>query len=333
MRAHGPDPAPATPAARRPGRRLATAVATLALLAAACSSSSSGAARPAKTTSTTTTGAPAAGGATGPSAAQAALVAARPYSLHEPPRAADPAPLVVLLHGYGASGAAQEAYFKLAPATDARRMLFVALDGTMNALQKRFWNATDACCAGPATAGVDDSAYISAVIADIEAHHRVDPRRIYLVGHSKGGFMSYRMACDHADVIAAFVSVEAATYDDPGKCAPSGSVAMLEIHGTGDRTIPYGGGAIRGVPYPGAKETVRTWARYDGCRLQPDRPAPAPHAIEVDLPPATVTSYSADCRGNGHAELWTQPDGVHIPRLDPTFATQLIDFLLAHPKR
>jgi hypothetical protein len=46
-----------------------------------------------------------------------------------------------------------------------------------------------------------------------------------------------------------------------------------------------------------------------------------------------VTAYSTGCTGNGHAELWTQPDGVHIPQLAPDFADQVIAFLLAHPKR
>jgi polyhydroxybutyrate depolymerase len=339
-----PTAPPATTSARLARPRLLVLVAALVALAAACSGSSSAADRGPRSsttssthaastsTSVATTGTAADAATRPPTAAEAALVAARPYTLHTPPQAKDPAPLVVLLHGYGASGAAQAAYLKLAAATDAQGMLLAIPDGTPNALQKRFWNATDACCAGRRT-DVDDSAYLRAIVADVAAGHAVDPKRVYFVGHSNGGFMSYRMACDHADVVAAVVSLEAATWDDATKCRPSQSVAVLEIHGTGDRLIRYDGGTNIGRRYPGAEQTVRTWARSDGCSLTPDDPAPAAHAIEVGRPPATVTAYSTGCRGNGHAELWTQAGGVHIPPLDPTFATQVVTFLLAHPKQ
>jgi polyhydroxybutyrate depolymerase len=336
---------PAPPATRptRPARsRLAGTVVVLAALTAGCSGSSNAADRASPSTTTTSgaAGATAAGPDAAvadapsrpPTAAEAALVAARPYTLHEPPQAKNPAPLVVLLHGYGATGATQAAYLKLAAATDAQGMLLAIPDGTLNALRKRFWNATDACCAGRRT-DVDDSAYLRAIVADVAAHHAVDPKRVYFVGHSNGGFMSYRMACDHADVVAAIVSLEAATWADTAKCRPTQSVAVLEIHGTADQLIKYDGGAITGKRYPGAQQTVKTWARYDGCSLTPDDPETAAHALELGLPPATVTAYSKDCRGNGHAELWTQADGVHVPALDPTFATQVVAFLLAHPKR
>jgi polyhydroxybutyrate depolymerase len=318
-------------------------VGAVVALTAACSGSSSAADRAPRSTTTTsgastptevsgTTGTAADTATRPPTEAEAALVAARPYTLHEPPQAKDPAPLVVLLHGYGASGATQAAYLNFAPATDAAGMLLAIPDGTPNALEKRFWNATDACCAGRRT-DVDDSSYLRAIVADVAAHHAVDPLRVYFVGHSNGGFMSYRMACDHADVVAAIVSLEAATWADTAKCRPSQSVAVLEIHGTGDQLIKYDGGANSGRRYPGAEQTVKTWARYDGCSLTPDDPEPAPHALEVGRPPATVTAYTKDCRGNGHAELWTQPNGVHIPALDSTFSTQVVAFLLAHPKQ
>src|SRR6478609_4019029 len=320
---------------------VATVLAAVVVLASACSSSSGAADRtPRSTTTTASPGVashrapdtPADVATRPPTAEEAALVAARPYTLHVPPQAKDPAPLVVVLHGYGATGATQAAYLGITPATDAQGMLLVTADGTLNAIQKRFWNATDACCAGRRT-DVDDSAYLRAVIADVAAHHAIDPKRIYFVGHSNGGFMSYRMACDHADVVAAIVSLEAATWADAARCKPATAVSVLEIHGTADETIAYDGADIGGRTFPGAKKTVETWARYDGCRLTPDTPAPAPHAIEQDLPPATVTAYSTGCTGNGHAELWTQPDGVHIPQLAPDFADQVIAFLLAHPKR
>lgn len=300
----------------------------LAVLAAACSGSSSRASTPTSTTatpSTTATG--------GPTAAQAALVAARPFTVHEPPGvgAATPKPLLILLHGYGVTGAIQEAYLKLTPATDAHGMLFVHLDGTLNGQQSRFWNATDACCGS--NSGVDDSAYITAVIADVSAHYKVDPHRVFIVGHSNGGFMSYRMACDHSDQIAAIVSIEGATWSDPSRCKPTQAVATLEVHGLADQTIKYDGGGIANARYPGAKTTVQAWARYDGCTLTADRPATPPHAIVAQLPPATVLSYSKGCRTNGHAELWTQPGGVHIPVFGPMFPDQVVTFLLAHPKR
>ena len=304
-------------------------VLALALLATACGGSSSPAATPTSTapaTSTTTA-------AAGPTSTQAALVAARPFTVHEPPgvSAAAPKPLLILLHGYGASGAIQEAYFKLTPATDAHAMLYVHLDGTLNGEGKRFWNATDACCGFRST--VDDSAYITAVVADVTAHFKVDQSRVFIVGHSNGGFMSYRMACDHSDKIAAIVSVEGATWSDPSRCKPTHAVATLEVHGLADQTIKYDGGGIATAKYPGAMTTVQAWARNDGCTLTADSPAAAPHAIVAQLPPATVLSFSKGCKRNGHAELWTQPGGVHIPAFGPTFPDQVVTFLLAHPKR
>lgn len=305
-------------------------VAALLVLATACSSSSGSKAAPATSSSTkattTTT-------ASGPTAAQAALVAARPVEVHTPPdlSPSKPAPLLILLHGYGASGGVQDAYLKLTAVADAHGMLYVHPDGTLNPLDKRYWNATDACC-GPSST-VDDSAYITAIIADVKSHYSVDPKRVFIIGHSNGGFMAFRMACDHADEIAAIVSFEAATWADPSKCTPSEAVSVLAIHGTADQTIKYDGDAIGGAAYPSATKTVQTWARYDGCKPTPDPNVTTTHDLEDQRPPATVTSYSSGCKPNGHVELWTQPDGVHIPVLSPTFSEQLVQFLLAHPKR
>lgn len=224
------------------------------------------------------------------------------------PGAIDFSPRLILLHGYGASGAIQETYLKLTPATNAHGMLYVHLDGTLNAQDRRFWNATDACCGY--RSGVDDSAYITAVIAEVNARYKVDPRRVFIVGHSNGGFTAYRMACDHADEIAAIVSIEGATWANPSRCKPTQAVATLEVHGTADQTITYSGSTIASARYPGALTTVETWARYDSCDPKADHPATPPHAIVEQLPPATVRSYSTHCDGNRHAELWTQPGGT-----------------------
>ena len=49
---------------------------------------------------------------------------------------------------------------------------------------------------------VDDSGYVRQIIMTIQGIYKIDPRRIYVTGHSNGGYMSHRMACDHSDLIA-----------------------------------------------------------------------------------------------------------------------------------
>lgn len=284
------------------------------------------------TTSATTTSATTTTSPTQPTTTIADPFAQRPFEVFTPSSysAETPTPLVVLLHGFGADGAAQEAYFRLQPAAEAQGFLAVHPDGTINAIGKQFWNATDACCGFGTT--VDDSAYLIALIEKVQADFNVDPKRIYLVGHSNGGFMSYRMACDHADKIAAIVSLAGATFMDTAQCDPSEPVSVLQIHGTADATIPYEGGTIYGHDHPGARETVADWATYDRCGATT---TDSTTALDLDssIDGAESTAFSFDgCAQGSAVELWTIPGGPHVPPLSATFAASIVGFLLAHPK-
>ena len=184
---------------------------------------------------------------------------------------------------------------------------------------------------------MDDSSYLSGVITEIEGRYDVDPKRVFFVGHSNGAFMAYRMACDHADQIAAIVSFEGAMWSDPTKCTPSDAVSVAEIHGTADTTIDYDGGSIpqvepslREVTYPGATTTVSDWVTFDGCASTADTSSP-PLDIVTNAQ-TTVTRYASGCREGSDAELWTVPGGTHTPTLGTSFGSDVIDFLFAHPK-
>jgi polyhydroxybutyrate depolymerase len=262
-------------------------------------------------------------------------LAGRPFDVVVPSsyRASTPAGLIVVLHGYTASGAAIRTYFNLQDESEKRGLLAVYPDGTKDRNGARFWNATDACC-NFADSPVDDSAYLLAIIDNVQEHYNIDPKRIWLAGHSNGGFMSYRMACEHADRIAAIVSLAGATFADAAVCKPTQPVSILQIHGDADHVIDYTGGQIAGHPFPAAIGTVTTWAAYDGCRATPEVNTPD---LDIDLesalpgPETRITSF-AGCRTGGGVELWTIEGGAHSPALSPDFPKRIVDFLYAHPK-
>jgi polyhydroxybutyrate depolymerase len=259
--------------------------------------------------------------------------AGRPYGLKVPAGydGHHPVPLVVLLHGYGSNGAEQAAYFGLLTEADTAGFLLAYPDGTRDRFSRRFWNATDACC-DFFRSGVDDVAYLDAVINEVSAKYPVDPARIYVVGHSNGAFMSHRYGCDRAARVAAIVTLAGMQWKDPGKCPAGSPVSVLHVHGRNDMTIDYQGGATPEGIYPGAVETVDDWAAKDGChgslavtgrRLDLDGSIPGDETDE--------TTWSG-CPSGVSVTLWTIEGGGHVPVFNGNWAPAIWDFLAAHPK-
>lgn len=257
----------------------------------------------------------------------------RPFQLHIPAtyRAGAPTPLVVLLHGYGASGAVQESYFKLVPESDRRGFLYANPDGTVDPSGRHFWNATETCC-NRYNSTVDDSGYISDLIRLVQASYG-EGGPVFLVGHSNGAYMSYRMACEHADQIEAIASLAGATFYDASRCKPSRPVSILQIHGDADTTVPIDGSDSRQLP--SAATTIADWLGYDGCATTPNTGA-APIDLDTSLAGAetTISTYRQGCRDASTVELWRIHGGTHVPKLSPDYARRVIDWLFAQaPKR
>ena len=264
------------------------------------------------------------------------LVAARPYNFHVPTGydKSKPTPLVILLHGYSASGAVQEAYFKLTPVSDAHTFLYAYPDGTIDSSGNRFWNATDACCnffGSP----VDDVAYLNAIIDDVERKYNVDTKRVYLVGHSNGGFMSHRMACDASPRIAALVALAGDNWKDMSKCNPTSPVAALQVHGTLDTTVQYGGGdgvVVGAPPYPSAHDSIATWAVRNGC---PGDLAATGVTLDLDsVLPGNETRVEgwSGCPKGIDVQLWSIQGAGHIPNFNSSWGESVWGFFSAHPK-
>ena len=262
------------------------------------------------------------------------LVAARPYQVVAP-SPLDPQrayPVVLVLHGLGGRRERIEGYYQLDPLAQELGFLVAYPEGTEEvrkahfwSRRRRFWNATDACC-DFWNSGVDDVAYLDAVIDDLNAHYRIDPKRIFVVGLSNGGYMAHRYACDRAGRVAAIVSQAGAMWRDQGRCKPSEPVAVLQIHGTDDNLVPYDGLA---------HGAVAVWAAADKCGPTPETSGPAIDLIQDEdsaYPGGAETTIEkwTGCRG---VELWTMRGGRHVPRPhQPFWARTIYAWLAAHPK-
>ena len=264
----------------------------------------------------------------------------RPVTVHVPPSydPNKPAPLLILLHGYGGEGRDIDTYWAIAQAADEAGYVYAAPDGTRDGNGDRFWNATDACC-NFEHANVDDVAYLSGVIAEIQDKLAIDATRIAVAGHSNGGFMSYRMACDRADVVSAIVSLAGATFADRADCMPSEPVSAVQVHGTSDAVVRFDGGDTligSSARYPGAVTTARSWATYDGCGTKPSTLAEKVDvdAVIFDAGGRAETSIKewSGCDAGSAVQLWTIPTGGHGPNLTPAFADAVLRFLGEHPK-
>jgi polyhydroxybutyrate depolymerase len=255
----------------------------------------------------------------------------RPFKLFVPStyNASFQAPLILALHGYSQSGAKFEKYLNLTPIAEVRGILYVAPDGSADKLGTRFWNATPECCDFHSPK-VNDDSYLMSIIDEVSKKYAVDPERIYVIGHSNGGFMANRMACMHADVFAAAVSLAGGIFEKTSLCKPTTPISVLEIWGTKD--VTYKSNHIMGKYIPGAAKTAAIWAAIDHCSK-----TMLVMSGKLDLdsklkgPETTVGQYS-ECSGNADVEFWSIAGADHVPKLSNNFTADVVDFLLAHPK-
>ena len=251
-----------------------------------------------------------------------------------------PAPLIVLLHGYSRTGLYIDPAWRISELADTYGFLMIAPVGEQEAegSGSRFWNASDACCNFYGS-DVDHSGYIRDLIELVQARYNVDPARVYVTGHSNGGFMSYRMAYEHSDVVAAIASLAGANHFEE-RDPPPFPVHVLQIHGTDDTTIRYRGGRLNrglgdgsdGNRYPSALASVTRWAEYNGCERT--RASRETRDLDASLPghETGVMKMNVGCTDGGSAELWTIADGAHSPVYSETWGEQIVEWLLAHPK-
>jgi len=185
----------------------------------------------------------------------------RTYILYIPASysAANPAPLVFNFHGYTSSASAQILYGEFRPIADTAGFLLVVPQGTIDGQGNTYWNSGWG-------GAVDDLGFTEALLDDLSATYNINQDRVYSTGMSNGGFMSYYLACNLSDRIAAIASVTGAmTKGTPATCNPQHPTPILEIHGDADGTVAYLGGTVNESTQAG----LDYWINFNNANSSP----------------------------------------------------------------
>lgn len=190
----------------------------------------------------------------------------RSYIVHVPPKydANQPTPMVMVLHGAGMNAGMMAAMSGMNTKSDAAGFVVVYPNGTgVGPLQT--WNA-GGLRGKISEKRPDDVKYLRQVIDDVASVVNVDRNRVFATGLSNGGMMSYRMAIEMPDQIAAIAPVAGTmTCAEAELVRP---VAVMHFHGTSDTIVPYAGpgkGATGFMTFESVDETIAMWCRMNGC--------------------------------------------------------------------
>ena len=234
-------------------------------------------------------------------------------------------PLILSLHGFTSNGRGQAGFFPLADLAEKYGFLYCFPSGL-----DRSWNATNACCDW--TNKNDDSTYLSNLILWAQKEYSIDKKRVYLTGLSNGGFMSYRMAQDHADLVTAIAPFAGVGYKKWPK-QPSEPVSVLHVHGTKDSTIKWKGGSIGLRAYPSAEQNFENWRKFNKCEKEIDA-----SKEKIDLARKVAGSETSVKRftnkdGSVVSELWRVENGGHVTPPSPAARERIVKWLLARSKK
>jgi polyhydroxybutyrate depolymerase len=237
-------------------------------------------------------------------------------------------PLVLSLHGYTSNAAEQQGYTGWNDVAERESFILVYPQATGDPTR---WYAYHAAYTYTGQPNTDDVQFIRDLLAQLSEDYCVDPDRIYVNGLSNGGAMTYRLACEIGDQIAA-VGMVAGAFVRNEPCELPRPIPVIAFHGTDDEIVPYEGGGY----FTSVESWAAVWGERNGCASVPEE-LPAQGDVsgiafadcESD---AEVIFYTVDGGGHtwpGASSLFTAQLGYTTRDID---ATQTMwDFFVEHP--
>jgi polyhydroxybutyrate depolymerase len=211
----------------------------------------------------------------------------RRFRLVIPRLVPDPAPLLLVFHGFTRSPEEIEATTRFSALAEEEG--FVVLYPAGTGFPTR-WLASP-------WQGDQDVVLTRDLVALVSTAVSIDARRVFAAGFSNGGGMVARLACDAADLVAA-VGPVAAAYP-VGPCDPSRPVPIAAVHGTADPIVPYWG---LGEALPAVEAVLASWVEGNGCETSP---------ITQEVAPGVTRLAWGGCAAGADLILYRVAEGRH----------------------
>ena len=189
-------------------------------------------------------------------------------------------PLVLNFHGFGSGASQQMFYGDFRDIADTEGFLLVHPEGT-TLIGNQFWNVGFPGLSST----IDDVGFTEALIDELATLYTIDLDRVYATGMSNGGFMSFLLACQLSEKIAAVASVTGSmtqdTFDDCNAQLPT---PVLQIHGTEDDVVLYNENNLS-LPIP---DVISYWVDHNNCETTPTTTT----LPDVDVSDGSTIEYS-----------------------------------------
>ena len=189
-------------------------------------------------------------------------------------------PLVLNFHGFGSSASQQMFYGDFRDIADTEGFLLVHPEGT-TFIGNQFWNVGFPGISST----IDDVGFTEALIDELATLYTIDLDRVYATGMSNGGFMSFLLACQLSEKIAAVASVTGSmTQDTFNDCNAQLPTPVLQIHGTEDDVVLYNENNLS-LPIP---DVISYWVDHNNCETTPTTTT----LPDVDVSDGSTIEYS-----------------------------------------
>ncbi|MGC9385139.1 MAG: alpha/beta hydrolase family esterase, partial [Kosmotogaceae bacterium] len=137
------------------------------------------------------------------------------------------------------------------------------------------WNA-GFCCGYAMENQIDDVGYITELLTLLKQRYNVDNGRIYLIGFSNGGMLTYKLISEHPELFTAAAIISSSPSGGSNEDSiiniepPEKPFPMIIFHGERDTIIPYYGGFSgeensTGIFFPSIPDSVNRWAYSMGA--------------------------------------------------------------------